>query len=229
MQSIEVPSGSPPTIRVSTRSGRVDVRALPGNTVTLETGGRIEIGGDGRVLVTPDSSSKRVGITCPEASDLIVGTSSGSVDLTGRLGAVHVTTGSGTVRLAEATKADLRVASGRAEVGRCERLRVQAGSGDVSVQSAGDVEISAASGRVHIEDARQVKVRAASARVDVCVRGDTAVQTISGKVRIAVAPGLSANVRCRSLSGKRRTECPEGNDLQVQVQTVSGDIEVVEA
>jgi DUF4097 and DUF4098 domain-containing protein YvlB len=160
---------------------------------------------------------------------VIIGTSSGAVELSGRLGGVHVTTSSGTIRLGEAAQADLRVASGRAEVGHCERLRIQAGSGDVNVQYAGEVEISAASGRVKVEDGRRVRVRAASAAVDVRVRGDTAVQTISGKVRVAVAPGLSPSVHCRSLSGKRRTECPEGHDLEVKVQTVSGDIEVVEA
>jgi hypothetical protein len=229
MQSIEVQGDRSPVIRISTRSGRVQVRAVAGRAVTLESAGQLEVAADGKVVVTPASGSSAVAVTCPEASDLIIGTLSGGVVLEGRLGSVHVTTLSGALRLGEAARADLRLASGRAEVGRCERLRVQTGSGEVKVGLAGEVEISAASGRVQVEDAGRVRVRSANGRVDVRVRGDTAVNTISGDVRVAVAPGLCPNVLCRSLSGTRKTDCPEGNDLEVRVQTVSGDIEVVEA
>jgi DUF4097 and DUF4098 domain-containing protein YvlB len=170
-----------------------------------------------------------VSVRCPEGSSLIVGTASGAVDLSGKLGDVRVTTGSGAVTLGEAARADLRLASAPVQVGKCEGLRIHSASGDVRIGSGGDVEIALLSGKIEVGDVRKVRVRAASAPVSLGVRGDTEVETISGRVRVAVARGLRPLVRSRSLSGRRRNTCPEGNDLQVLIRTISGDIEVVPA
>ena len=59
--------------------------------------------------------------------------------------------------------------------------------------------------------------------------GTSAFLIISGKVRVAVRGGLKPSVRYATISGRRRNECPEGNDLRVTVRSVSGDIEVVPA
>ena len=47
--------------------------------------------------------------------------------------------------------------------------------------------------------------------------------------QVSIATGLRPSVRSHSLSGHRRNECLEGNDVNVSVQTVSGDIEIVPA
>jgi DUF4097 and DUF4098 domain-containing protein YvlB len=206
------------------------VHAEDTNRVSLDSPGRIKPGDKaGEFLVEPERSSGRVVLRCPENSNLIVGTSSGAVELHGRFGDVRVTTTSGSVHLENATRADLRLSSGKAQVDRCGMLRVQTASGDVRIGTCGDVEVAVANGRIEVGEANKVRAKTANGSVSVNVRGDAAIETISGKVRVGVAPGLHPSVRTRSLHGRTKNECPPGEDLQILVRTVNGDIEVVSA
>jgi hypothetical protein len=57
--------------------------------------------------------------------------------------------------------------------------------------------------------------------------GEVSVQTMSGSVRVAVPPGVRPNARLRSLAGRPRLACERGDDCRVEVQSLSGSIEVV--
>ncbi|HEY7269372.1 MAG TPA: DUF4097 family beta strand repeat-containing protein [Dehalococcoidia bacterium] len=228
MDSAHVEPGRTPRIRVSTRSGSVDVETTTPDTIEV-SGGRIHHGALSGEFEVKARGWSRVVLRCPEGSDIIVGTHSGAVDIQGRLGRVSVTTSDGGIKLARADRADLRGGRGDIDVGSCDELRIRFGSGTVRVGATRDAEIAIANGRVEVEDGGRVRVKAANGNVTAKVSGDTRIETIAGKVHVAVSDGLKPSVRYRSFHGSRRNDCPEGDDLRVNIQTISGDIEVVPA
>ncbi len=87
---------------------------------------------------------------------------------------------------------------------------------------------------IAIENARlyqQVRQHAAEleAKVEARTQGkdDVAVQTLSGSVRIEVPKDVRPNARLRSMTGRPRCDCEEGDDIQIAVRSMSGKIEVV--
>jgi hypothetical protein len=50
---------------------------------------------------------------------------------------------------------------------------------------------------------------------------------MSGSVRVAVPQGIRPSTRLRSLAGRPRCDCPEGEDCRITVKSLSGKIEVV--
>jgi DUF4097 and DUF4098 domain-containing protein YvlB len=86
------------------------------------------------------------------------------------------------------------------------------------------------SGRVHLAmTSGDVNVRSISGTVDVGAEGKAGVfvKTVSGSVRIALPVGIRPQTRLMSLSSRPRSECPEGNDCEIKVKSMSGSIEVV--
>jgi DUF4097 and DUF4098 domain-containing protein YvlB len=76
--------------------------------------------------------------------------------------------------------------------------------------------------------AGSAKVQSASGKVELGMRGkgDVAVQTVSGAVKVEVPADVRPATKLRSLSGKLRSDCDEGNDCEIAVQSLSGKIEV---
>lgn len=120
---------------------------------------------------------------------------------------------------AEVASGDLRVENVEGGVG------VRAASGDVEIGAVGgDAAVNTASGDIRLGEAR----------------GRAALNSASGDVRLGVALGaLSASTQsgnldvgryeggdldCRSTSGDVRIGLPPGRDLEVEIDTVSGDI-----
>lgn len=224
-------------LRVSTRSGRVTIRAEQRSDIAVESGRAsvAESSSDGRqvALSSAGGGSGRIDVRCPAGTDITVGTASGQVDLQGRFGEVRVTSASGSIHVDRAARIDLRSASGNVEVGQCDgACRIQTMAGRASVGQTVQVAVSTVSGMVRVDSvAGAVQVNTASGRVEVGSGGggDITVKTMSGGVTVRLARGIRPALRLRSLGSRPRSDCEEGNDLQVAISSLSGKIEVVPA
>ena len=83
------------------------------------------------------------------------------------------------------------------------------------------------SGSVLIEARSVVEVRTVSGKVDVQsgAGGPVRVNTVSGSIEVALPPGVKPNVRLGG-RGKVRNDYEPGDDVHVDVRTVSGKIAI---
>lgn len=236
-QPVVLPVPGHAELHVSTRSGRVAITAEERQDLRIESDAplrddKIDVDPTGRVSVKSGrGGSGWLEIRCPTGTDVVVGTVAGKVELRGQLGAVRVTTVSGSVAVDRAEALDVRSISGSIEVAQCAgRCRLRTKSGCAVVGRAGDAQVSTMSGQIRLEEATgNVRAQTASGKVEVGLRGkgDVAVQTMSGSVRVEVPQGVCPTARLRSLAGTLRCDCEEGDDCEINVQSVSGKIEVV--
>jgi DUF4097 and DUF4098 domain-containing protein YvlB len=227
-----LPLGENVELRIASRSGRVVVRAEERGDIAVVGGqDRVQVSHDETGALTLTAGSQSLDVRCPTGTQVTVGTSSGAVELSGRLGAVRVTSSNGRITVEHASVADLRSGSGSVRIGECDGFcRVQTRSGSAEVGSCGRVEASSASGPVSIGRASgRVNVRSASGKVEVTGDGreDVAVQTMSGAVKVTLPPGTRPAAKLHSLTGRSRCDCDEGEDCRVAVQSLNGKIEVV--
>ena len=187
---------------------------------------------DGAVEIRPVKPSDSVHVRCPEGADVMVGTRSGRVELSGRFGAVGVTSQSGSIRVAAAAEADLRTVSGSVELAACDgRCRVSTTSGRITVGSTRSAEISTTSGSVGVDAvAESVQVRSVSGTVGVgsSAGGPVNASTVSGSITIRLPTGVRPAVRSSGL-GKVRSSFEPGEDIRVEIATVSGTVRLVPA
>ena len=236
-QPIVLPVSGHAELRVSTRSGRIAVTAEERADIRIESDAplrddKIESDPTGLVSVTSArGGSGRLEIRCPPGTDVVAGAVSGKVELRGQLGAVRVTTVSGSIEVERAESIDARSISGSINVEQCSgRSRLLTKSGRVTCGSTGDAEVSTLSGRIELNEAAgSVRAQSASGKVQVSMqgKGDVAVQTLSGAVTVEVPEGVRPAARLRSMTGRPRCDCEEGDDCQITVQSMSGKIEVV--
>src|ERR671910_1883755 len=124
-----------PTVRITARSGSVEVTGEPRADVTVKGARHAEVLADGSVEVKARSGSVKV--RCPEGSGVIVGAGSGDVELLGRLGHARVTVGSGSISVEDVERLDARTASGSFDVGVCAgECRCKTASGGIRVTRA---------------------------------------------------------------------------------------------
>lgn len=233
--TFDVPAGTVATLRIESRSGRIEVVAEPRQDVLVERGqARLAPAGDVRVVVEVRASSggsDRTEIRCPEGTNVIAGSASGRVALRGRFGAVKVGTASGRIEVGSAERVDTRSLSGNISVDSCSGgCRAQTKSGRVTIGSAGSARVSTISGRIvldHVESLAEVKT--ASGRVELAAAGgdDIRVKTVTGPVEVRVPPGLRPDARLRSLKSRVRSACDAGDDFCIEVASMSGSIDVV--
>jgi DUF4097 and DUF4098 domain-containing protein YvlB len=213
-----------PVVRVAVSSGTITVVGEDRADVVVDRG-HTHVEPDGEVHVRA-KASQSVTVRCPRGTDVVAGTSSGSILLEGDLGHVRATASSGRITVDHATAADLRSSSGALEVLWCDgTVRAATTSGRIRVGGAGAVEARVVSGNVDVTAAR-VMVRGVSATVEAeSTGGDVEIGTVSGKVTVRVPPGCRPEVRVRA---KRRpdVEVDEGGDLRVDVRTVSGRVRI---
>jgi hypothetical protein len=123
------------SIRIAGGSGRVRVRAIADLDEVSIDGAAVVVDG---TEVTVDGGSSRVEVRMPEGLDLVIGTSSGRVDMIGRAGTVAVVTKSGRVSIDEAEAVDVRAGSARVDigdvVGECRVVGAVARSRSVAVE-----------------------------------------------------------------------------------------------
>ncbi len=223
--------GESAPVHITTRSGKVRVVAVPGCELSV-VGGTIELHDDGSVHIRRESSSDSIEVQCAPGTDVTVGTSSGKVDLAGRLGAVRVATSSGRIRIEEADRIDVRTHSGNIDVGWCVgACRIMTKSSGVHVRRAGRATVAAVSGIVLLEEVGGAEVKAVSGKVLIGATGDqrVSVHSVSGKVEIKVPASARPSTRLRSMSGRIVNDLEPGDQFEISVKSITGAIRVSSA
>lgn len=220
---------------MSTRSGRIVIRGIGTDDPVVSKGDAV-IGPDGVVSSSPHTA---VEITCPEGTDVVVGSISGAVTCSGRLGRVAVTNRSGRVEVEHGDEVDVRTASGAISVDRCEgSCSVVTTSGRVRIGSAASLRATNTSGRIEARQTKDAMVRSASGRVVVGAVGGgrIEIEVIAGAVEVTLPAGSRPVMGLSSVSGRIRAanrsvaDGHDGNegDGVVVVTSMSGAITVTE-
>jgi DUF4097 and DUF4098 domain-containing protein YvlB len=206
----------------------VKVTAEDRADVVVDAGGYVVLLDDDVVEVRAVKRSSSVVARCPTGIDVVVGTASGRVELTGRFGVVSVSSASGSITTGSVDEADLRTVSGKVGVDECRGLcRVSTKSGTITVSGTGEADLSSVSGRVDLERAEgAVVVRTVSGATTIGAgTGPVGVQSISGSIVVRLPPGVRPSIRS---SGRRAVSsaCEPGDDVVVDIATVSGSVDV---
>jgi DUF4097 and DUF4098 domain-containing protein YvlB len=215
----------PDAVRITSRSGRVRVIGEARSDVVADGVSIVDHHGQREVRC----GSKAIEVRVPVGTDLVVGTSSGAVELQGDLGHVGVTTVSGRVTVEQVSSIDARTKSGRVEVQTSAgAVRLKTGSSSIRIdQAAGEVWVASISGKVQIKEAQGLaSVRTVSGNVELGLSGagEALLETVSGTMRITVPAGVHPTARLTSVSGKQRVECETGDDVAITARSVSGDL-----
>ena len=221
------------TLRLQSRSGRVEVVAEPRDDVLAE-GDAIESqvdDGGATLRIRNGHGRKSFVVRCPVGTDVAIGTQSGPVRLVGDFGTVSVTTASGSIEVDSADEADLRTMSSSITVGSCRgKCRMNSASGKLQAGHVGAASAGSMSGSIEIERVSgPLKARSVSGSITAACDGEgaIAVKTVSGKVQLSLPEGTAPRTRFKSLSGRICCDCPEGSDVLVEAMSVSGSIDVV--
>lgn len=217
-------AGSVPSVRVATKAGRVSVVAEDRDDVSVEGRARVREE-SGRTTI--DGGPDRVTVRVPVGTGLVVGTASGGVEVTGRLGTVAITTESGRVSIEHAASLDVRTTSARVEVGRVDGcVRARNRSGRVSVGRAGEADIATTSGRIELVSvAGPAVAHCVSGRIEIGLEeaADVTAETVSGRIQVRLPAGARAHLVDGSTpAGPRPAEC----DCTVVTRSVSGRVTV---
>jgi hypothetical protein len=180
-----------------------------------------------------------VRITVPPACAARVAVASADAALSGALGRVQLTTGSGEVAVESCEAMQLRTASGDARIGRiADTATLGSASADLRIEAVGgELEARTASGDVTVgEAAGDLSIATASGdvRVDRAESGAVRVRTVSGDVAVGVAPGLRVWLELSSVSGRIESQLTEDDDatgtgpaeLRIAVRSVSGNARI---
>jgi len=222
--------GDVPTLRVSTKSGSVRVTAEDRDDIHV-IGVSTEISDTaGPSIVTAAGQYERVTARVPFGTNLLIGTTSGSVRVSGRSGRTVVNTLSGGVTIESAAEVDVRVTAGRVRIGECTgSCFLRCTSGSVEIGSAGSVDIHAEAGRVSVSVAGgDAVVRTVSGKVRLAMSGhhDADVETISGSVNITLPRGTGVALDANSSVGRVSNKTEPGNDSKIRARTVAGRITI---
>ncbi len=217
---------------------------LNGNEVLVEIG----VGGKGFGVGPAWISFGRtpqvgVRIRCPEDADLECTTASADISTSGRLGEVEVKTASGDVSVDHVTGLRVQSASGDVRSATVDgEARLQTVSGDVRLGTvSGPVSATLVSGDFSIDDALTdlaAKTVSGDQRIGAIRAGQITIQSVSGDVRLGVRPGTRLQIDANSVSGDvsseldvkdSPSESPGGTEARLLAKTVSGDIEITRA
>ncbi len=216
-------------LRIATASGKVKVTAEDRSGVVVERGGTAVTLADGVLEVRPAKPSSSLDVRCPTDCDLVIGTASGRVELHGLLGAVSVTSASGSIRVAEVAEADLRTQSGRVEIDGCRAgCRVATKSGSITVRATGSADVSTVSGTIHIERVEgEALARTVSGGMTIgsSAGGPVRARSVSGGITVHLPPGVRPAIKTTS-SRPVTGGWEPGDDVVVEVGTVSGSVVV---
>ncbi len=240
--------GGRPRIEVSLPSG--EMVFLPGEAgkVEVDVEGRnaedleIEQRGGRILLRAPDRLGSRwesfdVTVRTPAGADLEVRAASADVDVRVALGSLGARLASGDIRVGEIEDdAAVESASGDVELGEVGgNLDVSTASGDVHLGRAGGrVVVHTASGVARLGNARaalSASTQSGDLDVERYEGGDLECSSTSGDVRIGLPPGRTLDVDVNTVSGDIRSDfAPENGDgatARLRVKTISGDIVLV--
>lgn len=220
-------------VRLSSRKGSIEVIAEARRDVVAEKAGEPIEPEEAPEGVSVSSQRSPLVVRVPEGSDVVIGTVSGRVTCSGRLGHVAANTVSARIEIELAARVDTRTVSGRVSVGSCEgEVRCDAGSGRAEVGEAGSVLLSTANGRITARRVRgKVRARALNGRIQVGVTElplDVKVECVNGQIEVRVPPAARPATRLRSKNGRVTNALDDGPDGMIMAQTVNGSIRIDE-
>jgi DUF4097 and DUF4098 domain-containing protein YvlB len=216
----------------------VDVEGRNAEDLVIEQRG-------GRIMVrTPRGSGSRwdsfeVTVRTPAGADLEVNAASADVDVQVASGTLLARLASGGVRAGEVEgDATVQTASGDVELGEVGgNLSVTTASGDVRLGRAdGRAVVQTASGEVQLGTvlaALSSSTQSGDFEVEDYEGGDLECNSTSGDVKIGLPSGRTLDIDLNTLSGDIRSDfSPEDGDgatARLRVKTVSGDIILLRA
>lgn len=198
------------SVRASMSSGALLISCEERTDIDVDGQGTAAVEGS---VLTIDGGSSRLRVRVPSGTDLLLGSTSGSITIEGRSGLVAVVSTSGRVSVEHAGEIDVRSESGRVTVGRVDGdCCLRSGSGRLEVHSCGAVDVMTDSGRVSIDDARgPVAAHCVSGHIEVELTepNDVDAETVTGRIDVVVP-------------------CVDGATDRVSVRTTSGSVHVTE-
>lgn len=212
------------SVRISATSGSVSVVATPG--LAAVRSGRRPITIDG-ATATVESTHQRSVVEVPEGMDLVIGTTSGSIEVLGPAGTVAVTATSGKVEIADAASVDVRTTSGRVTIGQARgEARISSTSGHVEIEHSGSANITTTSGRIRLREvAGPARAHCASGTIEIAMAEahDVDAETVSGRISIS----LPTDARPRIDTPRAGSVPPSGDhDCVVTARSGSGRADV---
>ncbi|MBA2462879.1 MAG: DUF4097 family beta strand repeat protein [Actinobacteria bacterium] len=217
---------------------------LTGTEVLVEVGASVKGFGVGPAWIS-FGRTPQVGIRirCPEGAELDYSTASADLTATGRLGEVQAKSASADVSVEHVAGLQVQSASGDCRAKLVDGdARLQTVSGDVRLGIVrGETSATLVSGDFAVEDAQSdvaAKTVSGDQRVDAVRQGRIKLQSVSGDVRLGVRPGTRLRIDATSTSGDirsdfdvkdRPSEESGGSEANLQIKTVSGDVEIVRA
>lgn len=221
-----MPSDAPTVVRISASHNRVEVIAKKGATFRLEGSAEVSEAG-GQITVSNVHSRLRVHV--PADSDLVIGTTSGRIEVTGRVGHLAIVTESGRVEVDAAASIDIRTESSRVALGDVAGVcRIRSGSGRVEVKSCGRADIAGDRGRIELHNVDgEVDAHSVSGRIELSMASanDVRAETVTGRIEVSLPKGT---VAYQPIDVSDRTLRPPGCDCTVIARSTSGKV-VVEA
>jgi hypothetical protein len=248
--SLRIAGGTAEIIAEDRRDATVEVAPVDGSDASRDAAARtrVELRDGTLVVEAPEWTGwlfrrgprVRVNVRLPQDGVLAVKVASADVRAAGRYRSASLVGASGDLSLEHVTgDASAHAASGDVRVGRIDgSLRLNSASGDIAAgYVGGDVSANSASGDIvinHAGGSLRATTASGDVRVDTATTGTVRVNSASGDVTIGVAVGTGVWLDLNSISGDTRTDLamPAGHGdqsaatLNLQVRTVSGDIDV---
>ena len=177
-------------VRIFSGTHRCRIEAGAYNSVAVD--GSADIGEiDG--WLTVDNARGLLDVRVPEGTDLVVGSSTGRIDIGGRMGAVSVTSDTGRVTIESAVSVDARTETSRIDVGSVEgSCRIHTQSGRVEIDRCGTADVAAETSRIELD----------------AVHGPVRAHTVSGRIHVAMA--VAADVEAETVTGRVDVSLPKG-------------------
>lgn len=235
---LNLPSGG--AVFLSGEQGKVEVQVEGRHAeefVVEQLGGRIVLRTPGGWASRWDSFDVRVRV--PAGADLEVRAASADVGVEVDLGSLSASLASGDLRAQKVEgNAAVETASGDVELGGVGgHLAVSTASGDVRLgETGGPAAVNTASGEARLGSvlgALAISTQSGDCEVGHYAGDDLECNSTSGDVRIGLPPGRDLDVDLNTISGDIRSDfSPEGGDgtiARLRVKTVSGDIALVRA
>lgn len=211
------------SVRVSSGSQRVQVVAEDRDDISVDGEARVQRDGD---RTTVDQARGRLTLRVPTGTDVVIGTTSGRVDVDGAVGAASIVTESGRIEIDQAASVDARTESARLRVGRVQgRCRVRNKSGRVEIGACGGADVATETGRIRLTHVSgEVEAHCVSGRIDVQfdTPADVDAETVSGRISI----DLPSGTRPHRVDHADNSDRPDDCDCTVRAVSVSGRVEV---
>jgi DUF4097 and DUF4098 domain-containing protein YvlB len=228
MKADESPMTDRLSIRIASTNARVSVIAE--ERIDIDVAGDAIVSSVGNATTIVGGSNRLV-VRVPAETDVVIGTTSGRVDISGTVGTVAVTTESGKVTVERAASVDVRSATGRIDIGHCgDRCRLQSEHGAVAVGSCGAAEVATNTGKISLRDVRGIAdAHCTNGRIDITMAtaSDVTAETVTGRISVSLPPGARA---LRADSGDATSHPaarPADVDCVVTARSVTGRINVV--